>query len=230
MTLLTRTLVLFLLTALIATFVLADDDKSRWLSKDQEQALSDTVPAPPAIDSKEDQADFATILDAQKDRTSGTIAESKRYQGFSYKLFDDIYGKELTADRVPKFHKLMKETLEITRVVNETAKNKYKRVRPYQEHPMQVHALFSVGGYSYPSGHSMGSFTLAVVLGAVFPEKAQAFLDRAAQIAQSRVDAGVHNPSDIKEGEILGKATGAAILASPAFQQDLAEVKSELAK
>ena len=89
MALLTRTLVLLLLTALIATFVLADDDKSRWLSKEQEQALSDAVPAPPAVDSKEDQTDFAAILEAQKDRTSETIAECKRYQSFSYKLFED---------------------------------------------------------------------------------------------------------------------------------------------
>ncbi len=230
MTLISRTCVLLLLTVVTTALVLAEEGKSLWLSKDQEQALSDTVPAPPAVDSKENQADFAAIFEAQKDRTPEMVEESKRYHGFSYKLFEDIYGKELTADRAPKFHKLMKETLEITRVVNETAKNKYKRLRPYQEHPDQVHSLFTVGGYSYPSGHSMGSFTLAIVLGAVFPDKAQAFLDRASQIAQSRVNAGVHNPTDIKEGEILGKATGAAILASPAFQQDLVEIKSELAQ
>jgi acid phosphatase (class A) len=76
----------------------------------------------------------------------------------------------------------------------------------------------------------MGSFTLAIVLGEIFPDKKQAFLARAAEIAQSRVDAGVHNPSDIAEGEVLGRATGAAILASPAFQADLVEVEAELKK
>jgi acid phosphatase (class A) len=76
----------------------------------------------------------------------------------------------------------------------------------------------------------MGSYTLAVVLGAIFPDKKQAFLDRAGEIAQSRVNAGVHNPNDIKEGETLGKATGDAILASPTFQKDLAEVQVELGR
>ena len=52
----------------------------------------------------------------------------------------------------------------------------------------------------------------------------------AAEIAQSRVNAGVHYPSDIHEGEVLGKATGAAILASSAFQADLADVQAELKK
>ena len=217
---------------LIVQFVLAENDSkaTKWLSKEQEEALVATVPPPPAVDSPEDKADYAAMLAAQNGRTPEIIAECKHYQSFGYKLFEDIYGKELTDDRAPKFQKLMKTVLETTRVINDNAKEKYRRLRPYQEHRDTVHALFAVGGYSYPSGHSMGSFTLAVVLGAVFPDKQQAFLDRAAQIAQSRVSAGVHNPSDIKEGEVVGKATGAAILASPAFQADLAEVKAELAK
>jgi acid phosphatase (class A) len=218
---------------LLALPAFADDDSkaARWLTENQEQALSDTVPPPPPIDSAEDKADYAQILAAQNSRTPEVIAESKKYQSFGYKpFFEDICGADLTEDKAPKFHKLIKEVLKITGVVNEAAKNKYRRLRPYQEHPDTVHSLFAVGGYSYPSGHSMGSFTLATVLGAIFPDKQQALLDRAAQIAQSRVNAGVHNPSDIKEGEVLGKATGAAILASPAFQQDLAAVKQEFGK
>ena len=66
----------------------------------------------------------------------------------------------------------------MTFVVNETAKNKYRRLRPYPEHPDTVRSLLTVGVFSYPSGHSMGAFTLAVVLGAIFPDKQQAFLDR----------------------------------------------------
>ena len=227
----TAALTLPLCALLLHSAYATDDPKTaKWLSKDQEQALSDTVPPPPAVDSTEDKADYAQILSAQGARTPEIITECKRDQKFSYKLFADLYGVGLTEDRAPKFHKLSKTVTQITSIVNETAKRKYQRLRPYQEHPDTVHSLFTVGGYSYPSGHSMGSFTLAVVLGAVFPDKQQTFLDRAAEIAQSRVNAGVHNPSDIKEGEILGKATGAAILASPEFQADLAEVKSELAQ
>jgi len=170
------------------------------------------------------------VVAAEKARTPAIIAECKLDQKFSYTLFQPIYGTNLTPQTSPKFFQLLDNVSAVTWVVNETAKKKYKRLRPYQAHPDVVTAVFPVGGFSYPSGHSMGSFTLAVVLGAVFPDKKQAFLDRAAQIAQSRVDAGVHNPSDIKEGEVLGKASGAAILASPAFQADLAGVQAELKK
>ena len=217
---------------LLCGLALAKDtsDSTKWLTRAQEQALTDTVPPPPAPDSAEDQADLAAILEAQKSRTPEIEAECKRDQGFSYKLFESVYGTGLTHERAPKFHQLMKDVLDVTRLVNETAKNKYRRLRPYQGHPDTVKSLFPVSGFSYPSGHSMGSFTLAVVLGAIFPDKQQAFLDRAAQIAQSRVDAGVHYPSDIKEGEVLGKATGAALLENNAFQGDLTAVKEELKK
>ena len=224
---------LVLCAALVGSIALAKDNDAqayKWLSRQQELDLSATVPPPPAPGSTQDKADLAAILEAQKTRTSDMIAESKRDQKFGYELMESVYGSDLTPDKYPKFHRLLKTILATTRVVNETAKDKYHRPRPYEGHPDVVHSLFSVSGYSYPSGHSMGSYTLATVLGAVFPDKKQAFLDRAAEIAQSRVNAGVHYPSDIAEGEVLGKATGAAIIASPAFQSDLAEVEAELKK
>ena len=223
----------FLAAALIAGLSMqlvlaADAPAPTWLTKEQEQALVDTVPAPPAPGSDADKADLATTLQIQGARTDAMVAESKRDQKFADTLFQSVYGDNLTPANSPKFYALMHETLTITAVVNEGAKNKYKRLRPYKGHPDQVHALFDVTGFSYPSGHSMGSFALATVLGAVFPDKAQAFLDRAGQIAQSRVDAGVHYASDIAEGQVLGKAVGAQILASADFQKDLATVQAEV--
>lgn len=202
----------------------------KWLSQDQALALSNTVPPSPGADSPVDKADLAAILQAQAERTPAIVAECKRYQGFSYKLMESVYGSELTPETNPKLFELLKTVLATTHVVNETAKEKYKRLRPYQAHPDVVKAVFTVKGYSYPSGHSMGSFTLAIVLGEIFPDKKQEFLNRAAEVAQSRVNAGVHYPSDIKAGEVLGRATGAAIIASPSFRTDLAAVKAELKK
>jgi len=224
-------LALVLCGGFLGAFARAEDSSApTWLTKAQEQALIASVPAPPAPGSDADKADLATILQLQSSRTDAMVAECKRDQKFSETLLQPVYGANLTPANSPKFYALMKNVLEITAVVNESAKHKFKRLRPYQEHPDQVHALFEVSGFAYPSGHSMGSYTLAVVLGAVFPEKAQALLDRAGQVAQSRVEAGVHHPSDIAEGEVVGKATGAAILASSDFQKDLVEVQAELKK
>jgi acid phosphatase (class A) len=219
-----------LCTVLVCSLAQAKDEgnPTKWLTRDQEAALVATVPAAPAPNSEQDRDDLAKVLEAQKNRTAAVIAECKRDRKFSYTLFESVYGAD--AGKNAKFIAMMKNVLATTWAVNEPAKDKYKRPRPYLAHPGVVKALFPVNGYSYPSGHSMGSYTLAVVFGAIFPDKKQAFLDRAAQIAQSRVDAGVHNPSDIQEGEVLGKATGAAIVASPAFQADLAQLQADLQK
>lgn len=221
-----------LCAGLLCSLTLAKDnsEKTQWLNQAQLQALTDSVPPPPAPQSAEDRADLAVILAAQKARTPEIIAECNLDKNFSEKLFQSVYGADLTSEHDPKFYRFMKNVLEVTHLVNVTAKDKYHRLRPYQGHPDVVKSLFTAGEFSYPSGHSMASFTLATILGAVFPKKKQAFLDRAAQIAQSRVDAGVHYPSDIKEGEVLGKATAAALLADSSFQKDLAEVKVEVKK
>ena len=200
----------------------------KWLTEEQIHDLYTSVPAPPVPGSAADQADLTAVVEAQKMRTPAIDAECRSDEHFSELLFQAVYGTDRTPENSPKLYRLMKNVLAASAAVNRPAKDKYQRPRPYQGHPGEVHPLFEVKEYSYPSGHSMASFTLATVLGAAFPGKQQALLDRAAQIAQSRVDAGVHYPSDIKEGEILGKATAAVILASPAFQADLAEVAAEL--
>lgn len=205
-------------------------DSFKFLTKDQELADVALIPPPPSPGSADDQADLATILNVQKSRTSDMVDEAKLDAPFSAMLFQPIYGKDITPEKYPKFYALMKNALKVSGFVDSTAKNKYQRPRPYVGHPEVVHALFPAEGYSYPSGHSMASYTLAVVLGAVFPDRAQAFLDRADKIAQSRVDAGVHYPSDIKEGEIVGKKLAAEILASDVFQKDLEDVNKELKK
>jgi acid phosphatase (class A) len=228
-------LILLLGTALAATSALAGEaphpatpDPQRWLNAAQEDALVAAVPPPPAFGSPADKADLAAVVAAEKARTPAIEAECRLDRKLTVHLFQPIYGDNFTPENSPKFYALMSNTLAVTHVVDDAAKNKYYRWRPFQDHGDVVHALFDVDGYSYPSGHSMASFTLATVLGAIFPAQKDAFLTRAQQIAQSRVDAAVHYPSDIVEGEVAGKANGAAILAAPAFQADLAAVKAEL--
>jgi acid phosphatase (class A) len=221
--------------ALAATLALAGEapnpekpDSLRWLTTGQEDALVAAVPPPPAFGSPADKADLAAVAAAEKARTPAVEAECRLDRKLTVHLFQPIYGDNFTPENSPKFYALMSNTLAVTQVVDGAAKDKYYRWRPFEDHGDVVHALFDVDGYSYPSGHSMAAFTLATVLGAIFPAKKDAFLTRAQQIAQSRVDAAVHYPSDIAEGEVAGKATGAAILAAPAFQADLAAVKAEL--
>jgi acid phosphatase (class A) len=214
----------------IVTVALAKDvENPHWLSKDEIKAIVAGEPPPPASGSDAEKADIQAEVAAQNSRDAARIAEAKRDEGYSVALFTDVIGPKITPQSNPQtflfFDKVNKQ---IAKVVGES-KEHWHRLRPYQAHPDVIHPIFQAGGYSYPSGHSTHSYAFAVVLGYLFPNKAAAFLDRAHQIAQSRVDAGVHYTSDIREGEVVGKEIAKELRANPEFRQELDAAKTELA-
>jgi undecaprenyl-diphosphatase len=88
------------------------------------------------------------------------------------------------------------------------------RPRPYVRFPDQEPLLRTAFDYSLPSGHAATSFAAATVLVRFAPRLAPALFPLAAAIAWSRVYVGVHYPSDILLGALLGVAVGLAVAAA----------------
>jgi acid phosphatase (class A) len=200
-----------------------------WLSKGEVKALIASEPPPPAPGSAVDKADLQADLDAQNSRTPAQIDEARKDAAYSVTLFTDTITPKITPQTDPVTFRFFDQlNVQIGQIVRES-KAHWKRPRPYEGHPDVIHSLFPAGDYSYPSGHSTHSWAFAVILGQIYPDQAQAFLDRAHAIAQSRVDAGVHYPTDINEGEVLGKEIAKELLAKPDFQKRLQAVRAEIA-
>lgn len=53
---------------------------------------------------------------------------------------------------------------------------------------------------SYPSGHSAGARVLALALGEIFPHRKGVLIRLSELVGRSRVDGGVHFPSDVQAG------------------------------
>jgi hypothetical protein len=87
-------------------------------------------------------------------------------------------------------------------------KNKFDRPRPWQ---MAKHFKFDYPDIhtetgespSYPSGHATGAYFLAEVMSRKYPKHKKKLFDYADEVAENRMKAGVHYPSDIRAGKIL---------------------------
>jgi acid phosphatase (class A) len=206
----------------------SDVPNPHWLTQDEIKSILTSEPPPPAPGSEAEQADLQTVLDAQKTRDAARIAEAQTDKAYSTELFTKPVVPQITPTADPGVFHFMEEVDKQTSDVMTQSKDRWHRPRPFLAHADVVHPLFKAGGFSYPSGHSMHAFVYAIVLGEIFPDKAQAFLERAQQIAQSRVDAGVHYTTDIKEGEAVGREIASDLNANPEFRQELDAAKAEV--
>lgn len=94
-----------------------------------------------------------------------------------------------------------------------------ERVRPC--HVLEnVRMLVSCkNSYSFPSSHAVNNFALAVFMLRLFPKYKWILLTVATLVALSRPYIGVHYPSDIAAGAILGSAIG-YLMSIAAFKFD----------
>ena len=88
----------------------------------------------------------------------------------------------------------------------------FERIRPC--HVLEdVHLLVSCGsGYSFPSTHAVNNASAAVVLSFFYRQWKWAFAVFAGVVGFSRIYVGVHYPSDVLAGFLIGTACGVVVL------------------
>ena len=87
-------------------------------------------------------------------------------------------------------------------------KNLIQRIRPCNVFN-DLHILVNcTGSYSFPSSHAVNNFGAAMFFGMIFPKYKWYFFTVAALMAFSRPYVGVHYPSDILGGAIIGSVFG----------------------
>ena len=93
------------------------------------------------------------------------------------------------------------------------------RQRPCAFEPHCWATLLPPDRFSFPSGHTITAFAVAVSLSHFYPEMAPALLFCALSVAASRIVLGMHFLSDVLAGAAIGTALGvvAPAILSPVF-------------
>lgn len=94
-------------------------------------------------------------------------------------------------------------------VVYKVLKRAFVRERPFITHAAIDLAMPPLDRYSFPSGHTLHAVSFALQASVHFPQLAWVLIPLALTIAASRVVLGLHYPTDVLAGAVLGASLGA---------------------
>lgn len=132
----------------------------------------------------------------------------------AYGLFD-VWDPEIASwkaqagpDQAGRGQALLDRARAVTKQVTFDAKDGYGRQRPFLVDPSLrvVDGMKHSTGASYPSGHASNAYVTAGVLRHLAPERQEPVDHVASQVSFSRNYAGVHFPSDVVSGALIGAA------------------------
>ena len=147
-------------------------------------------------------------------------------------MFSKYVGRELSEAATPKTMHLIRRSIRTFRLSVIAPKANYMRLRPYvfyREGTMiPEDEEYERNKGSYPSGHTIRGWGLALVLAELFPDRQDEILIAGYEWGQSRVIAGYHWQSDVDASRLLASAVFARLHSCPEYLADLAAAQEEL--
>ena len=83
-------------------------------------------------------------------------------------------------------------------------KSKITRLRPFEALSGIQNLIDAPDRYSFPSGHTAAAFVMAIIISAALPLLSVPLIVWASLVGLSRIYLGVHYPTDVLAGMILG--------------------------
>lgn len=192
--------------------------------------LKALLPPPPAPGSPTERVELEQVLALQVSRTPEQAARCVQIENETLWLFgSEVLGPWFTESNLPMTAAFFARVRQDFIAVNRAAKAVHARKRPpFADDRIKPCVEFS-DTPSYPSGHGIQSSVWAGLLGAIFPEKADEFILRAATTRNFKAISGVHFPSDLAAGQAVGEALARELLKTPAVRKAIEEVRAEAA-
>lgn len=194
------------------------------------------LPAPPQPGSSQFMYDISQYYWGKTQRLD-TARAHKAIREAAYEVADMVgqfsaaFGMEISAQATPAIYRVLDRGARTIRLSASKPKSTYMRTRPYVyfNEPTLVPSDEEVlrGNGSYPSGHTVRGFGMALLLCEINPEAQDELLKLAYEWGQSRVIAGYHWQSDVDASRMLVAACYARLHTSQAFNNDMAAAQKE---
>lgn len=196
-------------------------------------------PAPPETTSVQFMYDISQYMwgksmRADSARAALAIAQSTHNLEDMVKMFSEPFGMEISAQKTPAIMNVIERGIATLRQVGRVPKKHYMRRRPFDRFneptlvPKDEESLRKNG--SYPSGHTILAWSMAMILVEINPAAQDALLKYAYEWGQSRVIAGFHWQSDVDASKILVSAAFASLHNNEAFLADMKKARTEFKK
>jgi len=133
---------------------------------------------------------------------------SNKFLNLSHKSCKKVFKNYLKNNNIKVDWKKINKCLEEVKDATHALKKKYKRERPkfhLKDFDSHYKNIEDMGSYSFPSGHTTTAHFIAELVGKSFPDHAHSLKDIARLIGQSRIENGVHYPTDVWAGQLLGE-------------------------
>lgn len=213
------------------------DHPHGYLAKDSAPNAAAFLPPPPAEGSLRAQDDLAVYRATRTLEGSSRWAQARADNEIETpeapRVFDEALGIRFDPERMPTLTRLLGRMLGDLETIQTPAKRGFTRPRPFVTEPAATciapEPWLAASG-SYPSGHAALGWAWALVLTEMAPDHADAILARGLSYGESRSICGVHYPSDVEAGRLVGAVLVARLKADPAFQADFAAAARELAQ
>jgi len=118
-----------------------------------------------------------------------------------------IYGQEAVETSI-----IMAITGIIGVAIYKLLKNNLVRQRPCISHPCINQGTAMLDLYSFPSGHTLHAFSFSIVAINSFPELGIILIPFTLLVAASRVVLGLHYPTDVAVGALIGTLLAATFM------------------
>ena len=190
------------------------------------------IPAPPQAGGAAELAELAVVRGPWTDQRRHQAIEDNALNAFA--AFEPVLGPGFDAAGLPATRALLRRSALAAGYAAEPVKAIYQRPRPFRTDPTIVQCFPNDErlreSFSYPSGHAAIGFGWALVLSELIPARADEIIERGRDFGWSRVVCGVHYPSDVEAGRVIGAAAIARLHSEQEFQRELAAAREELSR